>query len=144
VICTAVIVLTEDREGLDAKKHGEGPNAVGGTERPDWTEAGKLCSEAGLNAFADVQPERHFLVSIELDRSAARAAKHLAAELATGAVEKRPVNPARLVGHDIAKERHHAAHTRTFVMKRRMEPDHVAGDVIGKLETALGYEVALD
>src|SRR5262249_47702725 len=55
-----------------------------------------------------------------------------------GVVKKCSMDSARLVGPDIAKERHHAAHWRAVEFERWMEPDHLAGDVIGEREAARG------
>src|SRR5262249_1398543 len=141
---TAVADLAKNGERFNPLEYWERCDGIRRAERPHWMEAGEPCCKARLNAFSDEQSECYVLIGVELDRSTACATEHLAAELTTGAVEKRPVNPARLIRHDVTEESYHATDTRTFVIKRRMKPDHVSGDVTGELETALGYEILPD
>ena len=136
MVRTAVADFAEHRDCLDPGQHRKRRDGACRAERPYRAEAREPCGEAGLDAFADVQSERHAFVGVELDRGVARATEHLAVEFAAGAVEKCSMDPARLISPDVAKERNHAAHRRAVEFECRMKPDHVAGNVVRKRETA--------
>lgn len=101
----ARVVVREDRQCLDDIQHWEGRHRASAEARPHGPERR---GQGGLDAFGYSQAVMHISVHRQPDDGATGAAVHLAAELATLAIEECAVDSTRIGRDGVRHQRDHA------------------------------------
>ncbi len=140
-------MIGEDRQALDTAEHREGGDASGGGRRPDRAKASLAAGQSCLDAFGDMQAQRHILVGEDFDAHPKHASQHALTEMAAaivaqGSAMHRNGRHLRIVVmHDRAVPADHGRQEGPFALFAAeragfMKPDHASGYVIWQIEAA--------
>ena len=95
------------------------------TNSPYWPVTKLLRGKTGFDALAHMKSKSDVLVRVKLDRRTPGATKHSAFDLAGIFIEKRSVDPTRLISEGVPDQGHHAADYPTVEMQTPMKAKRV-------------------